>query len=95
MLQDDSPDVLVSDLAMPDEDGYALMRRVRLCPEPTGSIPAIALTAFARANDRKQAFEAGFHMHLAKPVDLAELESALVQLTQVTRGRPASDQRIM
>ena len=51
--------------------------------------------AFARANDRKQAFEAGFHMHLAKPVDLAELESALVQLTQVTRGRPASDQRIM
>jgi signal transduction histidine kinase/ActR/RegA family two-component response regulator len=96
VLGEESVDVLVSDLAMPDEDGYALMRRVRLCPEPLASLPAIALTAFARANDRKQAFEAGFHMHLAKPVDLGELESALVQVTQARRGTvPASDQRIM
>lgn len=85
VLQEESVDVLVSDLAMPDEDGYALMRRIRSCPEPLASIPAIALTAFARANDRRQAFEAGFHMHLAKPVDLGELESALVQVTRANR----------
>ena len=96
ILQQEKADVLVSDLAMPDEDGYVLMRRIRSCPEPVGSIPAIALTAFARASDRKQALEAGYQMHLAKPVDLGELESALVEVTQGTRVKfRISNQRVM
>jgi CheY-like chemotaxis protein len=96
ILQQEKADVLVSDLAMPDEDGYVLMRRIRACPEPVGSIPAIALTAFARASDRKQALEAGYQMHLAKPVDLGELESALVEVTQGTRVKfRISNQRVM
>jgi len=64
------PDVLVSDIGMPHEDGYALMRQVRLLPaEQGGEIPALALTAYARAADADRAFEAGYQRHVAKPVD--------------------------
>ena len=67
-------DVLVSDIGMPGEDGYSLIRRVRLLgKERGGDIPAIALTAYARAEDRVKAVAAGFSMHVAKPVELAEL----------------------
>jgi CheY-like chemotaxis protein len=72
MLQLDSADVLISDIGMPDMDGYQLMRRLRAV-EPKGSrIPALAVTAFARPDDRKQAILAGYHAHLAKPFDMAE-----------------------
>jgi CheY-like chemotaxis protein len=68
------PDVLVSDIGMPDEDGYELMRRVRaLGAEEGGDIPSVALTAFARAEDRKRATDAGFDRYLPKPVDPREL----------------------
>jgi CheY-like chemotaxis protein len=64
------PDVLLSDIAMPDEDGYSLIRRIRaLPPEQGGRVPAIALTAYARLEDRKKALAMGFNIHLAKPVD--------------------------
>ena len=67
-------DVLVSDVGMPGEDGYALIRRVRALGKANGGdIPAIALTAYARAEDRVRAIAAGFQMHVAKPVEPVEL----------------------
>ncbi|HWS55612.1 MAG TPA: ATP-binding protein [Pyrinomonadaceae bacterium] len=68
------PDVLVADIGMPGEDGYQLIRRVRaLGLEEGGSVPAIALTAYASEGDRALALAAGFHLHVPKPVDPAEL----------------------
>jgi PAS domain S-box-containing protein len=73
-------DVLVSDIGMPDEDGYALIHKVRgLDPERGGAVPAIALTANARAEDRSHALEAGFQMHLAKPIDPGEFTRTVAQ----------------
>lgn len=74
-------DILISDIGMPDEDGYALLRRVRsLKPEKGGRIPAIALTAYARTQDRTAALVAGFQSHVAKPVEPAELIAAIANL---------------
>jgi PAS domain S-box-containing protein len=67
------PDVLLSDIGMPDEDGHEFIRKVRLLGEPVSRIPAIALTAFSHLQDRTQALLAGFQAHLAKPVDAQEL----------------------
>jgi CheY-like chemotaxis protein len=76
------PDVLLSDIAMPDESGYELVRQVRALPiEGGGGVPAIALTAFARPEDRSRALAAGFQLHLAKPVEQAELLAAVASLT--------------
>jgi signal transduction histidine kinase/ActR/RegA family two-component response regulator len=72
-IQRVSPDVLLSDVGMPGEDGYELIRKVRMLGEPHGRVPAIALTAFSRLDDRTQALLAGFQAHLAKPVDAKEL----------------------
>ena len=74
------PDVLISDLSMPEEDGYALIARVRALPAG-GQIPAVALTAHARAEDRQRALAAGFQEHLAKPVDPDELIRTVAGLT--------------
>lgn len=77
------PDVLVSDIGMPGQDGYGLIREVRLRPrEKGGHIPALALTAFARSDDRRRAISAGFHMHLAKPVEPAELVTVVASLAR-------------
>jgi signal transduction histidine kinase/DNA-binding response OmpR family regulator len=82
------PDVLISDLAMPDEDGFSLIRRVRaLPPDRGGRVPATALSAYARAEERARAMLAGFDLHLAKPVDAAQLASAVLDLAARTRGR--------
>jgi CheY-like chemotaxis protein len=63
------PDVIVSDIAMPEEDGYTFVRKLRAHPDRTiAATPAVALTAHARAGDRKEAFTAGFQRYLAKPV---------------------------
>jgi signal transduction histidine kinase/CheY-like chemotaxis protein len=68
------PDVLISDIGMPDQDGYALIRQVRARPpEKSGSIPAIALTGYASLQDRDLALQAGYQEHLSKPVDTDEL----------------------
>lgn len=73
LLETVRPDVLVSDIGLPDEDGYALIRKVRMLGDGVGNVRAVALTAFARAEDRTQAMLAGFQMHMAKPVDAREL----------------------
>lgn len=72
------PDVLVSDIGMPDEDGYSLIRQVRQMPaEATSKLPAIALTAYARQQDAEAALGAGFNCHLPKPVAPAQLIKAI------------------
>jgi CheY-like chemotaxis protein len=75
------PHVLISDVGMPGTDGYALMRKIReLPPERGGQVPAIALTAYAREQDRKRALEAGYHLHLAKPIEVAQLSASIAHL---------------
>jgi PAS domain S-box-containing protein len=78
------PDALLSDIGMPDEDGFEFIRKVRLLGEPVSRIPAIALTAFSNLDDRTQALLAGFQAHLAKPVDAQEL---IVNVAAIV-GRP-------
>ncbi|HEV7499931.1 MAG TPA: response regulator, partial [Vicinamibacteria bacterium] len=73
-LSSSIPDVLLADIGMPDEDGYSLMRRIRALPAGRGgTVPAAALTAYARAEDRMQALLAGFQIHVPKPVQPGEL----------------------
>jgi signal transduction histidine kinase/CheY-like chemotaxis protein len=75
------PDVLVSDIGMPDGDGYSLIRKVRLLEgESAAKVPAVALTAFARAEDRGEALGSGFQAHLPKPIDPAELTALIAGL---------------
>lgn len=77
------PHIMISDIAMPGEDGYSLIRKVRnLEAESGGHIPAIALTAFAREEDRILALDAGFQMHVAKPVDPFELVAVVAKLAE-------------
>ncbi|MDP8934372.1 MAG: ATP-binding protein, partial [Cyanobacteriota bacterium] len=78
---DRSPHVLVSDIGMPDEDGYSLICKLRQFEAQRGGrLPAIALTAYARNDDRQQALLAGFQIHLTKPVDAAELVAVVASL---------------
>lgn len=78
------PMIIVSDIGMPEEDGYSLLRQVRsqIAARGDEQIPAIALTAFARETDRQNAIAAGFQCHLAKPVVIAELVAAIANLIQ-------------
>ena len=78
VLEHSRINVLVSDLAMPDEGGYDLIRQVRKrAQEGGGNMPAIALSAYTRSEDRERALAAGFQLHLAKPIAAAELVSAM------------------
>ncbi|HYO93845.1 MAG TPA: response regulator, partial [Polyangiaceae bacterium] len=82
LVRGERPDLLVSDIGMPNEDGLTLIRRLRALPEQEGGhTPAIALTAYARSEDRAKTSSAGFNLHLAKPVGLVELSEALASLT--------------
>ena len=77
-LQTESPHVLVADLAMPESDGFDLIKQVRQLSKPTvRDIPAAALTAYARAGDRAKSLRSGFQIHLAKPIDPVELVTAV------------------
>jgi signal transduction histidine kinase len=74
VLRSDRPDIVVSDIGMPDKDGYQLMRELRTLPvSQGGKTPAIALTAFARSEDRTRALLAGYQVHIAKPIEPHEL----------------------
>jgi PAS domain S-box-containing protein len=77
------PDVIISDIGMPDVDGYEFMRKIRALPaEGGGRVPAVALTAYARTEDRLQALRSGYQMHVPKPVELAELVAVTASLAQ-------------
>jgi signal transduction histidine kinase/AmiR/NasT family two-component response regulator len=90
-LEQWQPDVLVSDIAMPVEDGYTLIRKVRnIEAERGGLLPAVALTAYVREEDCEQAIASGFQMHISKPVDTTQLVMALASLA----GRTLTKQRL-
>jgi CheY-like chemotaxis protein len=77
------PDILVSDIAMPGEDGYSLIRKVRLrSPQRGGNTPAVALTAYAKIEDRVSILGAGFQMYLSKPADPNELVAVIRRLAR-------------
>ncbi|MGN6626702.1 MAG: hybrid sensor histidine kinase/response regulator, partial [Tepidisphaeraceae bacterium] len=81
LVRSQRPSILISDIGMPGEDGYDLIRQVRrLTPEEGGRIPAAALTAFARAEDRTRALRAGYQTHIAKPVEPMELTAVIASL---------------
>ncbi len=80
------PDVLLSDIGMPDIDGYDLIRHVRALSEPTCSMPAIAITAYAEPEDRIQALSAGYQLHLAKPTEPALLAESILGLLRAARA---------
>lgn len=81
-LRSHQPDVIVSDIGMPGEDGYTLIKKIRaLAPADGGGTPAIALTAYARMEDRTRAMVAGFNMHVAKPIEPTELLITIANLT--------------
>jgi CheY-like chemotaxis protein len=80
-----SPHVVVSDIGMPEHDGYELITCLRALPEGK-AVPAIALTALARSDDRTRALRAGFQMHLPKPVDFTELVAAVRNLAAIRRS---------
>ncbi len=88
-LRESIPDVILSDIAMPDQDGYDFLRRLRELPERCGGkVSVIALTAYAREEDRMRALSAGFAAHVAKPVSPDQILSTIARL--IARDRPAA-----
>jgi CheY-like chemotaxis protein len=79
-LQAETPTVVVCDIGLPDEDGHALIRRVRSTPATYARVPAVALTAYARPADRMTALAAGFDAYLAKPVEPTTLVDVVAAL---------------
>jgi CheY-like chemotaxis protein len=91
MLDVWKPDVLISDIAMPEEDGYTLIKKIRArSAEQSGDLPAAALTAFATIEDRVSILAAGFQMYLSKPADPGELIAVVASLAS-RRRRPAEE----
>jgi CheY-like chemotaxis protein len=81
VLQRERVDALLADIAMPGEDGYALIRKVRALESPlTATIPAAALTSFTHEDVRQRALQAGFQLHLAKPIESRSLVEAVASL---------------
>ena len=80
LLKEFKPDILVSDIGMPEEDGYSLIKKVRAAEAGRKRMPAVALTAFARVEDRLKALSAGYNMHVPKPVEPAELTTVIASL---------------
>jgi signal transduction histidine kinase/CheY-like chemotaxis protein len=80
ILAGEWPDIVISDIEMPGEDGYSLIRKIRLQEPPSRHVPAIALTAYTRSVDRVRALAAGFQTHMSKPVEPAELVAAVKSL---------------
>ena len=83
LLENYWPNLLISDISMPDEDGYEFIHRIRENESELGSrLPAIALTAHAKSEDRIRALTAGYQVHIPKPVDPAELVSVVASLVE-------------
>jgi CheY-like chemotaxis protein len=81
------PDVLLSDIGLPGEDGYALIRAVRELGHTSATLPAIALTAYARREDQRLALQAGFQAHVAKPVEPAILVAAVAEASLTAKRK--------
>jgi CheY-like chemotaxis protein len=86
-LQRETIDLLISDIAMEDGDGYELIRRLRAMPGGQAQVPAIAVTAYARSEDRERALEAGYQLHVPKPVNVDELLQFVASVRR-TRSAP-------
>jgi CheY-like chemotaxis protein len=83
-VRSEPPDLLICDIGMPGEDGYSVIRQVRALPaERGGRMPALALTAYARPEDRDRSLEAGFNGHVTKPVQANELVGMVAQVAHV------------
>jgi CheY-like chemotaxis protein len=94
VLEREQPDVLLSDIAMPDEDGYSLIRKVRAREAARGGlVPAAALTAYASPEDRLKALRAGYHDHLPKPVDPVALVEVVSNLARRAVPTPSGTPR--
>jgi CheY-like chemotaxis protein len=93
LLEEIEPTVIVSDIAMPDEDGIAFVRRLRArAPEDGGSTPTIAVSAYVAATDRHRALAAGFDRYLHKPIDFDELvQTILAVRVNLRSGRRPAD----
>jgi CheY-like chemotaxis protein len=88
----DQPAILLSDIGMPGEDGYSLIRRIRALPDARNRrMPAAAITAFHRPKDRLRAFCSGFQMYLVKPLDVSAIIAAAVGLARMALCPTASD----
>lgn len=91
VLEQAKPDILISDIGMSEQDGYTLIRKLRsLEPEKGGRIPAIALTAYTREEDRLEALSAGFQQHLSKPIDPNKLIAAVANVLELPLEVPVS-----
>ncbi|MEH2280577.1 MAG: response regulator [Nostoc sp.] len=91
VLEQAKPDILISDIGMSEQDGYTLIRKLRsLEPEKGGRIPAIALTAYTREEDRLKALSAGFQHHLSKPIDPTKLIAAVAHVLEIPLEVPVS-----
>jgi CheY-like chemotaxis protein len=90
-FEESKPDVLVSDIGLPDESGYDLVRKLRaLPPERGGDIPAAALSAYTRPEDRQEALSAGFMLHAAKPINPLQLLSLVAHLARARKAESTS-----
>ena len=85
-IREEPPQILISDIGLPDMDGYELIRRVRSEDHRFSAMPAIALTAYARAEDRARALRAGYQAHLAKPVEPGELLMMIAGFARIVRA---------
>ena len=91
LLDASGADAIVSDIAMPDEDGFWLMNHIRALPGPAGRTPAVALTALARSEDRARVMQAGYQLYFTKPVRLGELQAGLAMLIAQDAAHRESD----
>ena len=87
LVRDERPDLMISDIGLPEMDGYDLIQNVRRQPSPGRDIPAIALTAYARIEDRTRALRAGYQAHIAKPVEPSELLAMIASFVELTGAR--------
>jgi hypothetical protein len=88
LLTEHPPHIIVSDIGLPDMDGCELMRCIRGTRGAAAGIPAIALTAHAGAEDRKNALRAGYQAHIAKPAEAGELVATIVSLMDLVNATP-------
>jgi CheY-like chemotaxis protein len=93
-VERDAPDLLLSDIGMPDEDGYSLVSRIRALPrDQGGAMPAACLTGYVSADDRRPSLLAGFSMHVPKPIDPAELVAVVASLARMATALRAGVNR--